>query len=326
MITVEGFDLIESIGQGGLGDVYLATRQSTGGKVALKWLRDVDDQEAVWRRTQRELAALLDLKGHPNVIHVEEVVTTAHGPVIVMEHAGGGSLASLLQRRRASMTPEECIFVAVQASAALAAAHQLGIVHRDVKPQNLLISAFGQVKVCDFGIASLARTAQHRERTSALSYRYASPEELDDVADEIGDRADVYSLGATLHHLRTNEVPQFRNRSSRASPSFGSVMAGSVEDQLIELIRLSTEHRVQDRPTSKELVVAFENISDGLGDRRVRELRPHHATRSSASDTGDGPNTSLPVQPKPSPDKRARSASAALPDVTTAPTEWWAKK
>ncbi len=138
--------------------------------------------------------------GHGNVIGVIEVLDLPTGPALVMEYAPGGSVAGLIERRDAGLTVSEAVLVGRHTAAALVAAHDQGIVHRDLKPQNLLIDAYGQVKLCDFGIASLARSDEFRHRTSALSMRYASPEDLDDEA-EVTTASDVYSLGATLLHL-----------------------------------------------------------------------------------------------------------------------------
>ena len=202
-----GFVDLVQIGAGGLGDVYRATRESTNGLVALKFLRQIDDASSSWRRVHRELAALVELKGHPHVVGVEEVLTSADGPVIVMEYAPGGTVYALIQSRGGLLQPSEVLLIALHTASAVVAAHALGIVHRDIKPHNLLISSFGQVKVCDFGIASMARHEQFRSRTSALSYQYASPEELDDEPD-VGPPTDIYSLGATLQHALSGRMPK----------------------------------------------------------------------------------------------------------------------
>ena len=164
MIEVDGYGALERIGAGGLGDVYRATRVSTGSTVAIKVLRDVSDSSVAWHRTRRELTALVSLGGHSNVIGVLEVFDLASGPALVMEYAPGGSVGRLLERRDATLTVPEAVLVGRHAAAALVAAHDQGIVHRDLKPQNLLIDAYGQVKLCDFGIASHGRTSSVNAR------------------------------------------------------------------------------------------------------------------------------------------------------------------
>lgn len=164
-LDLAAFDQVERLGSGGLGDVYRATRRSTSGAVAIKVLRDWTDRDVAWQRTQRELRALVDLRGHPNVVNVEEVIETDGAMAIVMEFAPGGSVLDLLQERGGRLELPEVLLVAEHTAAALAAAHERGIIHRDIKPHNLLIGSFGQVKVCDFGIASLTRSEAVRDRT-----------------------------------------------------------------------------------------------------------------------------------------------------------------
>jgi serine/threonine protein kinase len=211
MISIDGYADIERIGQGGLGDVYRATQRSTGGTVAIKVLRDVSDESVAWHRTRRELTALVSLAGHANVIQLSEVLDLPEGPALVMEYAPGGSVAELMLRRDRPLTVGETVFVGRQTATALDAAHERGIVHRDVKPQNLLIDAYGQVKLCDFGIAAMMRSDEFQARTSAISMRYASPEDLDDDTD-VGPPSDVYSLGATMLHLSRGAPPTLKER------------------------------------------------------------------------------------------------------------------
>lgn len=214
---IDGYDSVERIGRGGLGDVYRARRVSTGATVAIKVLRDVSDESVAWHRTRRELTALVSLAGHANVVQLLEVLDLPDGPALVMEYAPGGSIADVMSRRDEPLTVGETVLVGRQAANALAAAHRQGIVHRDVKPQNLLVDAYGQVKLCDFGIAAMLRSDEFATRTNSISLRYASPEDLDEEPD-VGPAADIYSLGATMLHLSRGAPPTMKERLAEWVP------------------------------------------------------------------------------------------------------------
>jgi len=171
---------------------------------------------------------MLRLKGHAHVINVEEVIGGPDGPCLIMEYAPCGSLFDRVQRGPLS-TPE-LVLVGQHACDALTASHAAGVLHRDIKPHNLLIDAFGQVKVCDFGIASLARDGEVRTKTGALTMAYASPEELDG-SDDIGPAADVYSFAATMLHLASGRRPSFQDRvdaTTANSANQASSLAGPI--------------------------------------------------------------------------------------------------
>ena len=266
-MELQGYDRITLVGEGGLGRVYSARRISTGGVVAIKELRDISEGSPAWHRARRELEALLRLKGHPYVVNVEEVVQGAEGPCLIMEYAAGGSLMQRLAE--GPLSGPELVVVGQHVCEALGAAHALGIIHRDIKPHNLLIGAFGQVKVCDFGIASLVRDGDVRTKTGALTMAYASPEELDDD-DDIGPAADVYSFGATMMHLATGKRPSFRDRVEGNTVGFGHQEPALAA--VVALLRRTMAHDPADRPTIAELSEAFDASATQLGGRRLRAL------------------------------------------------------
>ncbi|MFK8024709.1 MAG: serine/threonine-protein kinase, partial [Ilumatobacter sp.] len=262
-LRVEGFTEVSPLAGGGFGSVYRATRASTGGTVAMKVLDRAhgDDEELLERRLRREIAALVALKGHPNVVQVEEVVSTANGPAIVMEFMASGSVLDV--ERAGACTPARVAFVGAACASGLEAAHEVGIVHRDVKPQNVLVNTFGQVKLCDFGIAAILRSDEFQTRTTALSVRYASPEELDGAPD-IGSPTDVYSLGASMFHLLYGQPPSFRGGRG-ADP--GLIRQGRGDDATVDrLTRLIERCLTEDpaaRPTASECAEVLANVGSG---------------------------------------------------------------
>lgn len=271
--TIPGYRDLQLVGQGGLGSVYRAVRESTGGVVAIKELRDIAEASPAWHRARRELEAMLRLKGHPYVVSVEEIVAGPAGPCLVMEYVARGSLADRLHLGPLSVP--EGVLVGQQVTNALMAAHQAGLVHRDVKPHNLLVGQYGQVKVCDFGIASLIRDGGVRTQTQALTLGYASPEALEgDV--EIGPPADVYSFAATMAHLLSGAKPSLQDRMA------GMRIELRTNDPAIlpvaaALVRAMAADPRQ-RPTMPELHRLFEQAALDLGPRRLAALGDPDAT------------------------------------------------
>ncbi len=270
-----GYRDAELIGEGGLGRVYRAVRISTGGVVAIKELREVPSASPAWHRAKRELEAMLRLKGHPYVVSVEEIFDGPEGPCLVMEFLDGGTLLDRIAT--GPLTTPELVVVGQQVTQALSAAHAVGIVHRDVKPHNLLVGSFGQVKVADFGIAALTRDAGLHTRTQAFTLAYASPEELEGTS-EIGPAADAFSFAATMSHLATGKKPAIRSRSiadDLAALEPGDKVAATVAEGLRRCLEIDPAAR----PTLPELHRLFNAASAALGPEATSglETAPVHA-------------------------------------------------
>ncbi|MBA3951738.1 MAG: serine/threonine protein kinase [Rubrobacter sp.] len=204
----ERFVLVRELGSGGMSSVYLGRDEVLDRPVAVKILHpDLDDEEtgALFRREGRTAARL----SHPNIVPVfdagEELLDGREVSYIVMEYVPGGDLRGLMDRRGA--LPESMLVrLSADVAAALAHAHERGIVHRDVKPQNVLLDERGNPKLADFGIARALDTTHESRAGSYLgTAAYSSPEQLQ--GHKVTPKSDVYSLGATLYHAATGGPP-----------------------------------------------------------------------------------------------------------------------
>ena len=197
---------IELLGSGGMAEVYLAHDAVLDRDVALKVLsrRYAEDDEVIERfRSEARSAAALS---HPNIVSIYDRGETEDGTYyIVMEYVAGGILSERILRV-GPFPAHTAAAVAIQVAEALEEAHRRGIVHRDVKPQNILVTESGDVKVADFGIARAASSATLTRTGIVLgSVHYMSPEQA--LGLPVGPRSDLYSLGAVLYEMLTGEPP-----------------------------------------------------------------------------------------------------------------------
>jgi len=199
------YTLEREIGRGGMGAVWLGVDQVLGRQVALKRVGMAPGAGTPdLARAEREarLAARLN---HPHVVAVYDLVVEADEQWLVMEYVEGATLADLV-RRDGAMTPDHAAALIGQAADALAAAHAAGIVHRDVKPSNILVGPDGQVKLSDFGIARAEADASLTQTGLVTgSPAYLSPEVAS--GQQATDASDVWSLGATLFHALAGHPP-----------------------------------------------------------------------------------------------------------------------
>ena len=199
------YEIIRSIGEGGMANVYLAYDVILDRKVAVKVLRgDLAEDEKFVRRFQREAIAASSLN-HPNIVEVYDVGEDDGKYYIVMEYVDGKTLKSLIKKRGALTLPE-VVDIMLQLTSAIAHAHESYIIHRDIKPQNVIILEDGRVKVMDFGIAAQLNSNDLTQTNSVMgTVYYLPPEQANGSAATI--KSDIYSLGILMYELVTGRVP-----------------------------------------------------------------------------------------------------------------------
>ena len=199
------YEIIKTIGEGGMANVYLAEDTILERKVAIKVLRgDLSNDEKFIRRFKREALSVSNLS-HPNIVEVYDVGEEDGNYYIVMEYIEGKTLKQLLQKRGA-LTLNEVIDIMTQLTDGLAHAHEAYIIHRDIKPQNIMIEDNGLVKITDFGIAMALNSTQLTQTNSVMgSVHYLPPEQANGKGSTV--KSDIYSLGILMYELLTGSVP-----------------------------------------------------------------------------------------------------------------------
>ena len=204
---IGSFEILEVLGAGGMGSVYKAKDLASGRVVALKVLapRLAEDEEFV-TRFEREVKAASTLT-HPNIIHALGAGTADGERYMVMEYVEGQNLGKILNEA-GRLSEHRALLIARDMARALDHAHVAGIVHRDVKPDNVLVTGSGQAKLTDFGLAKLLGENLRLTQTGTAlgTPHYISPEQVAG-GRYLDHRADQYSLGAMLFHMLTGQVP-----------------------------------------------------------------------------------------------------------------------
>jgi eukaryotic-like serine/threonine-protein kinase len=200
------YRIVRPLGAGGMAEVYLAHDNVLERDVALKVMsgRYADDEEFVERfKREAQSAAVLS---HPNIVSIYDRGESEEGTYyIAMEYLCGGTLKDRILKRGA-LPPRTAAAVALQIAEALRAAHEAGVVHRDIKPHNVLVTEAGNVKVGDFGIARAASSSTMTRTGSILgTAHYISPEQA--MGEPVGPQSDLYSLGVVLYEMLTGTLP-----------------------------------------------------------------------------------------------------------------------
>jgi class 3 adenylate cyclase/tRNA A-37 threonylcarbamoyl transferase component Bud32 len=200
------YRLIKQIGSGGMAEVYLAYDETLEREVAFKVLdrKHAQNREAIerFRREARNAASL----HHPDIVSIHDRGETEDGTYyIVMEYMEGGTLEDLIHQE-GPLSPQRATEIAIEVAHALRAAHEKGVIHRDIKPQNILLSKAGEAKVADFGIARAATATTMTQVGSVMgTVHYMSPEQA--LGEPATPKSDLYSLGVVLYEMLTGELP-----------------------------------------------------------------------------------------------------------------------
>lgn len=284
------YELMETIGAGGMAIVIKAHCTLLDRPVAIKILRDqyAANQEFL-DRFQREARAAARLS-HPNIVSIYDVGQENGKQFIVMEYVPGRNLKEYL-RAEGPLPPRTVAEIGRQIAAALAHAHQRGIIHRDIKPHNILITPEGQVKVTDFGIARAAAASSLTETGVVLgSVHYFSPEQA--RGEPVDARSDIYALGVVLYELLTGKLP-FEGDSPIAvalrhldsDPPSPRTLRPEVPEALEKIILKAMARDPAERyQTAGELQQALKAFlgAELVEEEPTRLLRPGAAVRSSA--------------------------------------------
>jgi serine/threonine-protein kinase len=256
-----GYRLVRRLGSGATADVYLAEQESLGRRVALKVLtpRAAADATAVSRFTQEARAAAGLIHGH--IVQIHEVACIDRVHFLAEEYVAGPTLKAWLDSR-GPLDAAQAVAVLLHVGSALARAAEQGVVHRDIKPDNLLVTSAGEVKVADFGLARMLDAADGlgltQDGMTLGTPLYMSPEQAEGKA--VDARSDLYSLGATVYHLLAGRPP-FAGATSLA------VAMAHIKDPLTPIAALRPDlpadlAAIVDRLLAKDPAARFQSPGD----------------------------------------------------------------
>lgn len=198
------YEIIELIGSGGMANVYKALCHRLNRYDAVKIMRDDTAANEELRRRFRAESQAVAMLSHPNIVSVYDVSHSADVEYIVMELIDGITLKEYM-RKKGILEPSEVLDFTVQTAKALEHAHSKGIIHRDIKPQNIMLLKDGMLKVADFGIASLDNDFEENKSEAVGSVHYIAPEQARGAAPDA--RSDIYSLGIVMYEMLTGKLP-----------------------------------------------------------------------------------------------------------------------
>ena len=267
------YEVLKRVGSGGMADVYMAKDHKLNRNVAVKVLKSeyVEDEKFL-KKFETEAQAVARLS-HPNIVNIYDVGIEDGINYIVMEHAEGITLKEYI-RKKGYLSPKETVEISTQIASAISHAHKNHIIHRDIKPQNILVSDTGIIKVTDFGIAKATSSNTVTSTATAMgSVHYISPEQAKGrFCDE---KSDIYSLGITMYEMVTGHVPfdhengvtiALMHLQNEITPP--SQIRDGIPDSLEKIILKCTMKKPEERyQTADDLIadlrLVFEDTSGG---------------------------------------------------------------
>jgi eukaryotic-like serine/threonine-protein kinase len=273
--VISHYRIIEKIGVGGMGEVYLAEDTSLNRNVALKFLSPYLCQDPDCRaRFEREAQAAAKLD-HPNIVTVYEVGEFQGRPFFSMQHVEGQSLKEELTGK--SLPLDRIFDIGIQVCEGLQAAHESGITHRDVKPSNILIDSHGRARLVDFGLASLAGSDQLTKIGSTMgTVGYMSPEQV--RGEQVDRRSDLFSLGVVLYEMITGRQPFKGDNDAATSRS-------TVATEPEPLARYKSEvpdgfQTIVTKALAKDKDLRYQHVDDLLADMKGLRQQPLFQVRT----------------------------------------------
>ncbi len=281
--TISHYKILEKLGEGGMGVVYKAEDTKLNRKVALKFLPSQLALDKTFKeRFKREAQAAAALN-HPNIITIHEVSEHEGRPFIAMEYVEGQSLKDVIVSKDLSI--EEILNVAIQVSDGLTKAHQTGIVHRDIKPHNILIDKDGRARICDFGLAKAKRDAMlTRTGTTLGTVAYMSPEQA--RGQEVDQRSDIFSLGVILYEMFTRQLP-FKGEHEAA------IFHSIINEHPQPLARFNNQvsqelERIVSKALAKDKEERYQHVDDMRADLKTESKSLEYAKTASVLRPADG--------------------------------------
>ncbi|GHE72631.1 serine/threonine protein kinase [Streptomyces capitiformicae] len=322
------YELTELLGRGGMGEVWAGRDRELHRSVAVKLLhRDDNAQPELVQRFEREAVAAAQIN-HPNIVALYDRGTHGHLQFLVMEHVEGTSLAQYLHRQ-GPLDLDRALEIAQEICAALVAAHAANVVHYDIKPSNVMLTATGSIKVVDFGIAGFTHTHTFTVApTTGLSpvgtAQYGAPEQfLDQRGDE---RSDLYALGSVLFAMLTGEPPfadgtplsvirRKLDEEPRPVAALRPDVPAPVAQLLTDLLRRDPEDRPRTAVSVRQRLTRLRTVSAGrdIGEAETESVAPPAATLKLS--TG-----------RPEAEDAARSTDAEPPKTPVSARRWTASR